>query len=223
MALFVPLISYFILRGGGHTGHIHRPESYGIDSILKVKTAEGEKYDTIYHVIKDERFINQYGDTIHIASDFPNKVLVLNFFFTTCTTICPQISANVKKMQEGFRKKNKNDSLFHFYSISVDPKTDTVPQLRRYANKYSLNPDTWSFLTGDKKSIYDFARKELFLKLPEGSGSDNDFIHPNELVLIDKYRNIRGYYNALDSNEISKCIRDMSILLVEKNKIHEKR
>jgi protein SCO1/2 len=117
----------------------------------------------------------------------------------------------------------KNDSSVRFISISVDPSTDSIPRLRTYADKYHANHDKWYFLTGDKKQIYNFARNELKLELTEGDGGENDFIHPDKFTLIDKYRNIRGYYNGLDSDIVRLCAEDITYLMLEKNKLHEKR
>ena len=117
----------------------------------------------------------------------------------------------------------KNDSSMRFVSISVDPATDSVPRLRAYADKVHANHDKWFFTTGDKQAIYHYARKELDLQLVDGDGGADDFIHPEQFVLLDKYRNIRGYYNGLDSEKVRLCAEDITYLMLEKNKKHEKR
>ncbi len=219
IVLIIPVICFLALRSTGHTGHIQRPGNFAIDSVVQ-KTVDGKTVnDTIWHTIKDEVFIDHLNDTIHIASDYPGKILLVNFFFTTCTTICPTLTYHMERLQGGFKKR---DTSMQLISISVDPETDDVATLREYADIHSSDHDTWSFLTGEKKRIYDFARNELRLKLPEGTGGDDDFIHPNEIVLIDKYRNIRGYYNGLDSMDVKRCIDELAVIMVEKNKIHEK-
>jgi protein SCO1 len=219
LALFIPVICYFILRSSGHTGHVIRPKHYAMDSI-KTRVVEGKTIqDTVFHTIKDEVFISHLNDSVHIASDYPRKLLLINFFFTSCTTICPKMTYHMEMLQKGFKKR---DTSMQLISISVDPKTDDVTTLRNYANTHSLDHDSWTFLTGDKTRIYDFARNELRLKLPDGTGSEDDFIHPNEFVLVDQYRNIRGYYNGLDSMDIKRCIDEMAVLMVEKNPKHER-
>ena len=117
----------------------------------------------------------------------------------------------------------KNDSSMRFVSLSVDPRTDSVPRLRRYADRMQANHDKWFFLTGDKAAIYHYARKELYLQLPDGAGDADDFIHPEQIVLLDKYRNIRGYYNGLDSEQVRHCAEDITYLMLEKNKLHERK
>lgn len=126
---------------------------------------------------------------------------------------------NMKLLNKAFVK---NDTSMKFLSISVDPQNDSVPRLRQYANQLHVNHDKWLFLTGNKQSIYDYARNELKLKLVPGDGGADDFIHPDQFVLIDKYRNIRGYYNGLDSDHVRLCAEDISYLMLEKNKYHEK-
>jgi protein SCO1/2 len=126
----------------------------------------------------------------------------------------------LKLLNKAYRK---NDTAIRFLSISVDPETDSVARLRQYADRLDVNHDKWFFLTGNKQQIYAYARKELFLDLPKGDGGKDDFIHPDQFVLIDKYRNIRGYYNGLDSNIVRLCAEDAAYLIVEKNTIHEKK
>jgi protein SCO1/2 len=116
----------------------------------------------------------------------------------------------------------KNDTSVRFLSISVDPLRDSVSKLRTYADQQHANHDKWFFLTGNKKAIYQYARKELFLDLVDGDGGVDDFIHPEQFILLDKYRNIRGYYNGLDSDKVRLCAEDITYLMLEKNKLHEK-
>ena len=90
--------------------------------------------------------------------------------------------------------------------------------LKRYADKYAVNHDTWWFLTGDKKKMYDYALNELKLGLQDGEGVDSNFIHTSKFVLIDKRRNVRGYYDGLDSTSMSKLAEDLTLLMLEKDK-----
>ncbi len=218
-SVFIPLGAYLFLKFNGHDGHVKLPSYYGIEKV-ESKQKEGKMVlDTIYHEIQDLRLVNQLGDSISINETFKGKILVVNFFFTSCQTICPTLTQNMKLLNKAFLK---NDTSVRFLSITVDPETDSVGRLRVYANKLNPNHDKWHFLTGNKKEIYAFARKELQLELPEGNGEADDFIHPEKFVLIDKYRNIRGYYNGLDSNNIRICAEDITYLMLEKNKLHEK-
>lgn len=217
---FVPVGAYLYLKSKGHDGHIKLPLVYGIERIDSNKSDGNLILDTIYHEVSNNTFINQLGDTVRTNETYKGKILVVNFFFSTCPNICPTLTRNMQLLNKAYKK---NDTSIQFLSITVDPKTDTVKQLRMYADKYKANHDKWHFLTGNKKNIYDFARNELYLSLNEGSGDENDFIHPEQFVLIDKYRNIRGYYNGLDSMRIKDCADDIAYLMVEKNRLHEKK
>ena len=218
-SLFVPVGAYLYLRMNGHDGHIHLPAFYGIE---KISSHESEGHlikDTMYHTTSELTLRNQLGDSISLNKSLEGKILVVNFFFTSCTTICPVLMHNMKLLNKAYIK---NDTSVRFISISVDPLTDSVPRLRQYADKIGVNHDKWFFLTGNKEQIYQYARKELQLNLQAGNGGPDDFIHPEQFILLDKYRNIRGYYNGLDSDKVRLCAEDISFLMLEKNKLHEK-
>ncbi|MBU3675591.1 MAG: SCO family protein [Chitinophagaceae bacterium] len=217
---FVPLAAYLYLRMQGHDGHIKLPKVYGIDRVDTVQRDGQTAYDTTWHTCSNLTLINQLGDTLRLNESFDGKILVVNFFFTHCQTICPVQTKNMKLLNKAFKK---NDTSVRFISMTVDPLNDSVPVLRAYADRQEANHDKWIFGTGKKEAIYDFARRDLFLNLPISDSSNNDFIHPEQFVLIDKYRNIRGYYNGLDSNDVRRCAEDIAYLMVEKNRLHEKR
>ena len=108
------------------------------------------------------------------------------------------------------------DTAVQFISITVDPLRDSFQALRAYADRYKVNHDHWWFLTGDKKSIYDYARNELHLTVGPGDGGADDFIHTEDLILLDGNREIRGYYEGLDTASIRKCADDIVLLTLEK-------
>ena len=218
-SLFVPVGAYMYLKLNGHDGRVNLPEFYGIEKIDSHEVEGKIVYDTLYHTVSELDAIDQLGDSIHVNESFKGKILVVNFFFTSCTTICPELMKNMKMLNKAFIK---NDTSIRFLSISVDPSTDSVPRLRQYADKLNANHDKWFFLSGNKELVYAYARKELQLQLPAGDGSADDFIHPDKFVLIDKYRNVRGFYNGLDSDNVRLCAEDITYLMLEKNKFHEK-
>ena len=217
---FVPLAAYLFLRMNGHDGHIKLPKVFGIDRIDSVLVEGKMRYDTTWHTCNDLQLISQLGDTVRLNETFAGKIMVVNFFFTHCQTICPVQTKNMKLLNKAFKK---NDTSVRFISISVDPLNDSVPVLRAYANRQEANHDKWIFGTGSKEAIYNYARNDLKLALPANDSLENDFIHPEQFVLIDKYRNVRGYYNGLDSDDVRRCAEDMAYLMVEKNRLHEKR
>ncbi len=168
------------------------------------------------HTIQDFAFVNQYGESVtHV--DIKNKVYVVDYFFTTCGSICPIMTGQMKRVQAAFLKEKDVVILSH----TVWPEVDTVEQLLRYAQEKAVVRNKWHLLTGDKEKLYELARKSYFVLKPteaEDVGDGNsDFIHTNNFVLIDKKRRIRGYYDGTDSLEVSNLIRDIQVLLEQKD------
>lgn len=164
--------------------------------------------------VGDFHLVNQLGHQVSFEAIGP-KVVLVDFFFTSCPTICPTLTAHLKQVQAAFAK---NDSALQILSFSVDPEHDTVSRLKAYADHYKANPDSWWFLTGDKKQIYDLARHDFQVSVTEGDGGPDDFIHTEKWVLLDKHRFIRGYYNGLDTNDMARCMHDIALLMLEREK-----
>jgi len=162
------------------------------------------------HKIADFKLINQNGDTI-TQNTYANKIYVADFFFTRCQTICPIMSTNMVDLQEFY----KNDTTVMLLSHSVTPVIDSVPVLRAYADKMNILDSKWNLATGDKRHIYELARKSYFAVLDEGDGGAQDFIHTEQFILIDKKRQIRGFYDGTSKEEIRKIIEDINILKKE--------
>ncbi len=160
-----------------------------------------------YHKIADFSLINQNGKTI-TQEDYKDKIYVADFFFTTCQTICPIMTDHMYFIQKEF----KNDSNIMLLSHSVTPEIDSVAQLKKYALKKGVDDNKWNLVTGDKKQIYDLARKSyLAVKNYEYSGQ-YDMIHTENFLLIDKKRQIRGYYDGTNPDEITRLIADIKKL-----------
>jgi len=195
------------------------PGYYHIEKIDSVQSGGKTQYDTSYHKMSDLSLTNQFGQQISLNNDLKGKILVVDFFFTNCASICPKLTHNMKLLQTSFRKDPKKeaslDTIVQFISITVNPERDSFQALRIYADKYGVNHDNWSFLTGDKRIIYNFARNELSLSTGPGDGGADDFIHTEKFVLIDKDRFIRGYYNGLNDTEARKCADDIVLLTME--------
>jgi len=186
-------------------------------------TRDGKvKYDTVYHKVADLCLSNQLGANVCLNKDLDGKILVIDFFYVSCPNICPHLTSNMSLLQGAFKKDMKKENpvevSFQLVSVTVNPGADSVPALRAYADRYNVNHDHWWFLTGDKKSIYNYARNELGLAVGPGDGGAEDFIHTEKIVLLDKNRNIRGYYNGLDSAEIKHCADDIILLTLEREK-----
>ncbi|MBL4939986.1 MAG: SCO family protein [Lutibacter sp.] len=162
------------------------------------------------HKIAAFELINQNGDTI-TQEAYKNKIYVTDFFFTRCQTICPVMTNNMGKLQEVF----KSEDDIKFLSLSVTPVMDSVPILREYADKMGIIDTKWNITTGDKKHIYELARKSYFVVLDEGDGGVQDFIHTENFVLVDKKQQIRGFYDGTDTEDIQRLISDIRILQTE--------
>ena len=164
------------------------------------------------HKIQPFRFTNQNGEFI-TNRDLDNSVYVVEYFFTTCSTICPKMNTQMQWLQ----KKFKGVKNFKILSFTVQPEKDSVPVLKQYAEEYGAVAGQWHFLTGDKKKLYNLARKSYFLLKPAEAqnlgDATSDFIHTNNFVLIDKDQRIRGYYDGTSSKEVDKLARDIRKLL----------
>jgi len=155
-------------------------------------------------------FVNQEG--IPLTNRFvKKKVWVVNYFFTSCPTICPKMMAGLKLVQQAFT----NDGQIRIVSLTVDPFHDTPAKLKSYAEKKNINLNQWQLATGNQVDLYRFARKGLFITANDGDGGVNDFIHSDKIVLIDLKNHIRGYYDGTDKDEIIKLIKDMKRLKSE--------
>lgn len=160
------------------------------------------------HTVADFRLINQNGKLI-TQEDYLDKIYVADFFFTRCPSICPIMTDNLIKIQEEFFD---NDDIM-LLSLSVTPIMDSVPVLREYADKKGVIDSKWNITTGDKKHIYELARKSYFAVVEQGDGGLQDFIHTPNFILVDKKKQIRGIYDGTDDDEILRLISDIRILL----------
>lgn len=167
--------------------------------------------DTIYHTVGNFKLVNQHKDTV-TEKTVENKIYVAGFFFTTCQSICPQMSTCLIRVQEAF----KTDNDFLILSHSVNPAHDTSEVLFAYAGKYGALKDKWHFLTGNKKVIYDLALNDYLVNALEDDGSAEGFLHSELFLLIDKQKRIRGMYDGTDSIAVNKLIEDVKLLKTEK-------
>lgn len=163
-----------------------------------------------YHKIADFKLINQNGRTITQA-DYIGKIYIADFFFTTCQTICPIMTDHMTKIQIELM----NDSEVMLLSHTVTPKIDTVAQLKRYALKKGVNDAKWNLVTGEKKEIYKLARKSYLAVKDNGDGGPFDMIHTENFMLIDKKKQIRGFYDGTKADEITRLLSDISHLKKE--------
>lgn len=214
IAVLVPLSLYIVTKVMSKD-KIFLPDYYVADKIDTVVQNGKTLYDTTFHRVADLQLTNQFGQTVSINKDLSDKIVVVNFFFTKCPTICPKLTQHVKMLQKAFRK---NDTTVHLVSVTVDPQNDTFPALREYADANGVDHDHWWFLTGDRQTIYNYAYNELHVVMNEGGQGIDDVIHTQKLVLLDKERHIRGYYDGLDTAELRRCADDIILLTLEKKR-----
>ena len=180
---------------------------YSPSMISKELVAEEIQFVKKYHKIKDFSLLNQNGHKI-TEEDYNNKIYVADFFFTTCPTICPIMTENMGYLQN---KLIDNPEIL-LVSFSVTPEIDSVQQLKKYALEKNVIDSKWSLLTGNKKEIYDLARKSYLVAKDDGDGGKYDMIHTENFVLVDKEKRIRGFYDGTNQLEMDKLLNDIRIL-----------
>ncbi len=213
LVTLLPLTGYLLVKHYSKQAVVMPKKYYMPDSVVVTERNGKKVTDTIWHKVKNINFVNQLGKKVNF-DDLKGKIIVLDFFFTRCPTICPGLARNMKRMQTSFEK---NDSIVQFISISVDPEHDSVPQLRKFADHFNINHDTWWLVTGNKKEIYDFAFNEIKTTIAD-PGVDTAFIHTNRFFLLDTNRIVRGFYDGFDSIKLRQLARDIPLLMLEKNK-----
>lgn len=212
IALALPVLGFVLLSYLGDR-NIIMPNRYFYDSVI-VKNEHGKTtFDTAWHQVKNINLTNQLGKQVSL-DELRGKVVVVDFFFTSCPTICPHMTRSMKKLQSALAP---GDSLVQFVSLSVDPEHDDVSRLRWWAEKFNVNPDNWWLATGNKDSIYHFALNEMKASVAD-VGVDTGFIHTENFFLIDRKGVIRGWYNGLDPDAQQRLLKDIPMLMIEKVK-----
>jgi protein SCO1/2 len=168
------------------------------------------KHITKDHTIADFELTNQNGEKI-TNKNYKDKIYVADFFFTRCQTICINMAYNMGELQNLYKK----DTEIMFLSHSVTPEIDSVTVLKEYADRKGVIDGKWNITTGAKKHIYELARKSYFAVLDEGNGDENDFIHTEQFVLVDKEKRIRGYYDGTEKEDMEKLKKDILLLKEE--------
>jgi protein SCO1 len=204
------LVSFFILFGVSFLGYF-----YSVSKEQKKPSPLPVIGNDQNHHISPFSFINQDGKTI-TNEDIKGKIVVVSYFFATCKGICPKMNENLTKVYEKY-KGNKDVIIL---SHTVDPVKDTVAALKAYSLHFDANADQWMFLTGDKKELYEMARYSYLISADDdtaGLSVDQDFIHDKHYILVDHLGRVRGFYDGLNPDDITKIISDVKILIDEKN------
>ena len=163
-----------------------------------------------FHRVGSFNLTDQDGNTV-TENDFKDKIYITDFFFVTCPTICPKMTKQMNRVYDEF----KEDQNISFLSHTVMPEADSVSVLKEYANEIGVSTDKWKFVTGDKKQIYNLARKTYFAAITEGDGGVDDFVHTENFVLVDKDKRLRGFYDGTSKDDVDRLIIDIYTLLEE--------
>lgn len=197
IVIFIGVPAILFLMVSWYQNKFDRLPVYGRPQIIN-----GEKQE---HTVDSFVMQNQDGKQFSSAQ-LNNKIVIANFFFTSCTSICPRMMQHIAAVQKKF---NNNDAALAFISFTVDPETDSAARLNWYVQRIGIDTAQWNLLTGNKKEIYKLARNSFYLTATDGDGGGNDFIHSEQVILIDKQKRIRGYYDGTDDKAMAQLIHDI--------------
>ena len=157
-------------------------------------------------------FTNQDGQTI-TDKDVKGKVTAVNFFFTTCKTVCPRMNNNLLPVYEAF----KNEKDFLLLSFTSDPQRDSASVLKKYADSLNVDTRKWIFITGRKDSLYSAARHSYAIDDPKNfvTNIEDDFLHTQFVALVNKKGEVVQVYDGIKSSEISQMQERIKTLLKE--------
>lgn len=208
--LLVPVLIFTFLRGFGENKY-DLPIYFqnGVDNPFH----ECPTYDSGQHFIPDFSFINQVGESIG-RKEMEDKVTIVDFFFTSCPSICPVMSSEMERVQDMFR----DEPNVQIMSISIDPEFDTPQILKEYADEHGATSSKWHFLSGPKLETYQLARCGFVLPTIDGNGVADDFVHSDKFILIDDQGRIRGYYSGTNREDVDLLMLETKVLLHAKSK-----
>jgi protein SCO1/2 len=175
--------------------------------ILGEKTEQNG--EVIYHSIPDFEFVDQDSQLVTNAT-FEDKIYVVDFFFTSCPTICPKVKQQMLRIYDRFAEEPN----LVFLSHSIDTKRDTVARLKKYADGLAIETDRWHLVTGDKDKIYEIA-DDYFSIAIEDPDAPGGFDHSGNLILVDWNRHVRSFANGTDPNKVDQFMKDIEVLLKE--------
>lgn len=211
LILAVPGFLYYLLQAKGKNRYKPLPV-YGPKQVAQTfhKVRGKVIYDTVYHQIPDFKLYDQENKLITQKS-FQGKIVLFNFFFTDCPTLCKEINNSIAKLADVYQKNN----MLRFASITVDPAKDNANVLKTYAKNFKANENQWKFLTGDTTTIYSLSRNGFLVTAINGNNVPENFVYSEKLVLVDQERRIRGYYNGTSVNEMTKLNDEIKVLIAE--------
>jgi len=203
--LMVPVLVIIFLRSFG-TNQYDIPILYedGVDNPY----GECVVSEDSQHYIPDFEFVSHTGEPVG-REHMEGKVTIVDFFFTSCPSICPVMSTEMSRVQDAFRDRDD----VQIYSISIDPEYDTQEVLTEYAQRHDAKEDKWHFLRGDKSEVYNLIRCGFILPIMDGFGEPDDYAHSDKFILIDEQGRIRGYYSGTTRDQVDLLILETKILL----------
>jgi protein SCO1/2 len=203
--LLIPVLIFLFLKGFGKNEY-DLPVFFqnGVDNPFQ----ECPVSDSSQHYIPEFTFTNQDGQPVGRA-DMEGKITIVDFFFTSCPSICPVMSKELERVNDHFR----DEPLVQLLSISIDPSFDTPEILKAYAAEHHAIPGKWHFLSGTKEATFQLARCGFVLPALDGNGVPDDFVHSDKFILIDDQGRIRGYYSGTTREEVDLLMLETKILL----------
>ncbi|MBT9146180.1 MAG: SCO1 protein [candidate division WS2 bacterium] len=203
--LVLPVLFIVILNTGeNHYEVANFPDENGKrDKYLK-------NMDGTIHILPDFSFTDQEGKTVGLK-DVKGKIIIADYIFTRCQTICPKMTTQLERVQAAFIDNPDVVMLSH----TVDPAFDSSNVLKRYAAEHGAQYGKWYFLTGDKQKLYSHAANGYKIVAREEAEGPEAFVHSEKVVLLDKLGRIRGFYDGTDSAKIDTLILETKVLLKE--------
>ena len=209
--LILPLLALLALTACNQKNATKLP-IYG-DRQPITKTIDGKQVtDTVYATIPPFSFVDQERKTITQQS-LNGKIYVADFFFTSCPSICPTMQRNMLTVFKAYEGKPD----FKLVSFTIDPRHDTIPVLKTYAEKLGAKADQWYFLLGKKEEVYQLAEKNYLVSVAEDGRAPGGYVHQGWLVLVDKKGRVRGAYDGTDKKQVQQLIADVKVLMEEEN------
>lgn len=203
--LLIPVLIFMFLKSFGNNEY-DLPVYFekGVDNPFR----ECPITDTTQHYIPQFAFANQNGQLVG-SEEMKGKITIVDFFFTSCPSICPVMSKEMERVNDMFREEDR----VRILSISIDPEYDTPEVLQTYADEHGAQAGKWDFLSGDKLETYQLARCGFVLPTIDGMGVPDDFVHSDKFVLIDEQGRIRGYYSGTNREDVDLLMLETKVLL----------
>jgi protein SCO1/2 len=168
-----------------------------------------EVADTIYPKVPDFEYLNQ--DSVIISSkQMKGKIWVADFFFTSCSTICPPMTSQMKRLSILTKDLKK---YVQFLSFSIDPDTDTPSQFKRYMKEQGILAPNWYFFTGDEDATYELAHDFFHVGAARNEAATDGFEHTDTFVLVDRDGYVRGLYQGVNTQQVNQLEKDIRKLL----------